>query len=254
MAGQRRKSPSKPKYLYAIINGSEKNIPPLKGMLDKKVYLVAQGTMAAVVSDVKQKKMRPQRRNLAAHQKVLNALLDHCTPLPVTFGVVADGSNAVKQLLSTHREILGQAFDRVRGKMEMGLRATWCVPNIFEFFTETHATLRKERDRLYGRRHDPSKDQKIELGSLFDRLLQSDRDQHTATVEALLNGCCAEIKRGPCRDELRIMDLACLVERGAQQTFEKQVLRAAGEFDNNVSFDFTGPWVPHSFVNLRLEV
>ena len=30
----------------------------------------------------------------------------------------------------------------------MGLRVTWDVPNIFEYFVNTHAELRAARDRL----------------------------------------------------------------------------------------------------------
>jgi hypothetical protein len=47
--------------------------------------------------------------------------------------------------------------------------------------------------------------------------------------------------------------LACLVKRDAQEAFSACVFAAAKFFDNNFSFDYSGPWAPHNFVELDLE-
>jgi hypothetical protein len=52
------------------------------------------------------------------------------------------------------------------------------------------------------------------------------------------------------------MSLACLVGRGAgaQAAFEAGVFAAAKLFDNNFAFDYNGPWAPHNFVELDLQL
>jgi hypothetical protein len=50
------------------------------------------------------------------------------------------------------------------------------------------------------------------------------------------------------------MNLACLIDRSNITAFENAVLKSAKLFDNNFSFDFTGPWAPHNFVNIDLNV
>ena len=43
------------------------------------------------------------------------------------------------------------------------------------------------------------------------------------------------------------MDLACLVAREGQHRFEQGVFDAAKQFDDNYSFDYSGPWPPYNF-------
>ena len=127
------------------------------------------------------------------------------------------------------------------------------MPNIFEYFVNTHTELRLARDRLMSARHELTQEEKIELGRMFDRLLNEDRENHTARVERALVPLCVEFKANPCRDEQEVINLACLVERGAQESFSNGVFAAAKLFDNHFSFDYSGPWAPHNFVELDLE-
>ena len=50
------------------------------------------------------------------------------------------------------------------------------------------------------------------------------------------------------------MNLACLVERDQQLGFEQAVLEVARRFDNNFAFDINGPWPPHNFVEIALQM
>jgi hypothetical protein len=50
------------------------------------------------------------------------------------------------------------------------------------------------------------------------------------------------------------MSLACLVPRDGQDRFEEGIFAAAKLFDNNFTFDYNGPWAPHNFVDLNLEL
>lgn len=246
--------PKTAKYLYAVVNGNGCRSCESLGIGDKAVYTIQQGSMAAVVSDVPAKRLRPERRNLAAHQQVLNTLMKEQTPLPVSFGIIAGTRGAVKTILSRNQKVLKSVYRKVKGKMEMSLRVSWDVPNIFSYFVNTHPELRQARDRIYGSRGEPSQDGKLELGRMFDQLLNAARDNHTDMVEEILAGCCVEVRRNPCKDEVRVMDLACLVDRDREASFEKGIFEAANLFDNNFTFDYSGPWVPHSFVNIELDL
>jgi hypothetical protein len=50
------------------------------------------------------------------------------------------------------------------------------------------------------------------------------------------------------------MNLACLIARDAQAEFEEIVFKTANNFDNNFSFDYSGPWAPHNFVEVNLKL
>ncbi len=242
------------RYLYAIVAGSGNPTYGPCGIDGGAVYAISNGVVAAVVSEVRNEKIRPERRHLAACQQVLRRLLEETTPLPMAFGIIAGGSPAVHKILSANQEAFLEQLQRVAGNVEMGLRVTWDVPNIFAHFVDTHPELKAARDRFLGRPREPTQNEKIEVGRLFDRFLQEDRDAYADKVETILSPRCLEIKRDKCRDEREVMRLACLVGRQGRAEFEGGIFEAAGIFDNSFAFDYNGPWAPHSFVEMSLEL
>jgi hypothetical protein len=242
------------RYLYAIITANGKHDFGPLGIDGSTVYAISDGPISAVVSNVPDKKTRPQRRNLAAHQQVLKCLMAETTSLPMAFGVIADGDRAVKNILADHHSLFIAQCKRVSGKVEMGLRVTWDVDNIFDYFINTHPELCAARDTYFGTQCEPSQEDKIEMGRMFDHFLQEDRENLTEDVEQTLGPYCHEIKRGKCRNERDVMNLSCLVAREAESRFEEGILKAAGQFDNNFVFDYNGPWAPHNFVEVELEI
>ena len=241
-------------YLYAVIGNAQGRTYDDVGIDGRKVYIISVGRVAAVVSDVPSGKVRPERSHLAAHQGVLKKLMAEATPLPMSFGILADSAQAVRNMLSRNQPALLEQLRRVAGKVEMGLRVSWDVPNIFEYFVNTHPELKLARDRLLGGHREPTQDQKIEVGRLFDRFLNGDREAYADKVKGILAPHCFEIELNKCRNEREVMNLVCLVERAAMPQFESSVFEAAKQFDNNFAFDYNGPWAPHNFVEIDLEI
>jgi len=244
------------KYLYAVIAvaDSEGMRPDVRGIDDGEIHTIVAGEAAAVVSDVPNRKMRPERRNLAAHQGVLKWLMGITTPLPIAFGIIADNADAVKKILANNRKVFLEQLQRVKDKVEMGVRVTWDVPNIFEYFVITHPELKTLRDRYFGTNREPTQEQKIELGRMFDHLLNEDRETYTEQVSEILAKYCFEIKENKCGRENEVMNLACMVGRQGMGRFEEGIFEAANLFDNSFTFDFNGPWAPHNFVDISLNI
>ena len=241
------------RYLYAVIETSKPVDLGLVGIDGGAVYAISDGQVAAVVSDLPNEKLRPERRRLAAHHDVLKRLMETETVLPMVFGIIAGGPEAIRRILKKNQEAFVEQLQRFSGKVEMGLRVCWDVPNIFEFFVNNHLDLRQFRDRIYRAGREPSHEEKIELGRTFDQALRQDREDYTEKVMGVLDPLCAEIKENKPRNEREIMNLACLIGRGPQKEFEQAVFAAAKFFDHHYAFDFTGPWPPHNFVDVTLE-
>jgi gas vesicle protein GvpL/GvpF len=243
------------RYLYAVTEGvPDQHQFSVPGMEASSLYAIGDVQVAAIVSDVPNQQVRPERKRLASHHNVLkNLMLEH-TVLPMAFGIIADGSEAVRRILRKNRDSFESELERVRGKVEMGLRVVWDVPNFFEYFIDVHPELRMLRDHLFRGGNEPSHAEKIELGRAFDRLLSADRAQLTEKLVHGLRDLCAEIVDNPPKNEHEVMNLACLVERDRQKEFEQAVIEAARLFDNNYAFDINGPWPPHNFVELQLEL
>lgn len=240
--------------LYAIISDTSHLLWESIGIGGTSVSTITEAGISAIVSDLPGPRLRPERRNIAAQQAVLNQLMEFTTPLPAVFGTIADSEEAVREMLLRNRHALLKQMNRVKDKVEMILRVSWDVPNIFEYFVLIHSELRVARDRLFGTDCHPSQEDKLEIGRLFERLLEERRDAHAEAVEKVLSCHCAEVKRNKCRNEMEVMNLACLVAREAKSAFEARVFDAAKLFDNNFAFDYSGPWPPYNFVELNLEL
>ena len=241
-------------YLYAVLPADAERTLTTTGLGGAEVTFVVDGAVMAAVSRVAEgEKLRPERRNLAAHQGVLKALMVDASILPVAFGIVADDEESLRRIMSRNRSVFAQQLAHVKGKVEMGLRVSWDVPNIFEYFVTLHDDLRETRDRIYGARREPTQDDKIELGRLFDRVLNEERESLSERVETALSPIAAELKQNRVRSEREVMNLACLVARDQLEAFEAAVFEAARHVDDSFTFDYNGPWAPHSFVEVELK-
>ena len=245
---------SRKRLLYALIPATPQLTYESAGIEETRVYTISEGGISAVVSDIHSLRLRPERRNLAAHQGVLNRLMEFTTPLPMAFGTIAQGAEAVREMLACNLNAILKQLGRVAGKAEMILRVKWDVPNIFEYFVLTHRELMLARDRLFGTDREPRQEDKMEIGRLFERLLEEEREALTEKVEQAVSGYGSRIKRNKCRNEMEVMNLACLVPRDRLTAFEDRIFQAASLFDNNFAFDYNGPWPPYNFVELSLEL
>ncbi|MDR3637650.1 MAG: GvpL/GvpF family gas vesicle protein [Isosphaeraceae bacterium] len=242
------------RYLYAIVDGDVDEKPyGFLGLEGCPVYALSDGQLTAVVSNLPGQKLRPERRRLAAHHDVLKRLMPLHTVLPMVFGLVADSPDAVRLVLRQNRDALLAQLDRVRGHVEMGLRVTWDVPNIFEFLLGLHPDLKVFRDHVFRGARAPSYEEKIELGRHFEQTLSREREQHAETITQLLSPHCTEIILNTPREEREIAKLVCLVDSGRLREFENGVIEVAKRYDHHYAFDFNGPWPPHSFVSLELQ-
>ena len=243
-------------YLYAIIAGADQEQLGALGSCGINgglVYGIPNEDLVAVVSDIPHDKLRPERRRLAAHHDVLKQILARGTLLPMAFGIIADGRQSIERILALNHQAFTEQLVRLEGKVEMGLRVAWDVPNIFEYFVTTHLELQALRDRVFWGGREPTRDDSIELGRQFDRTLTQERELQTEKVLGTLQGHCVELKENKPRNEREVMNLACLIRRDAAKDFEHGVFETAAQFDHNYAFDFNGPWPAHNFVEVDLQ-
>ena len=247
--------PSRPladTYLYAVVGAEAVTELGDCGLDGARVDTVVEGRLAAVISAAPGTALRPERRFLAAHQEVVTRLMADTTPLPVTFGVVAGSVEEIRNLLVEHQPELIAQLERVDDKVEFSVRGRWVAANIFEYFVAIDAGLCDARDRLFDGGREPSHEERIGLGQLFEAILDRERQRLTAEAEQILDPSCAEICRNRCRDEHQVMDLACLVPRDGEAEFEASLVELGKFFDDSLSFKYSGPWPPAHFVDLEL--
>jgi hypothetical protein len=241
------------RYLYALIKTTDAELLQTgapDGMGGAPIEMIAAGDITAVASATAETKIRPQRRFLATHQQVVNWVAERCSMLPVAFGLIAEDPDSVIKVIDSNSPTLLEQLAVVDGKVEMSLTLRWAVDNVFQYFVSQYDDLKQAS--LAIARGEATRDEQIELGRLFERLLNSERENHTAHVLEKLACIVVKNELQPQRDEFDIMRLACLINRSDVEAFSDKVFEIAKDFSDDYGFAFNGPWAPYSFVSLSL--
>jgi hypothetical protein len=109
-------------YVYAI---AEREEAPLvaSGLGGAPVERVTAGSLAALVSREPVASVEPSERALWEHEAVVEEMMDAGPVLPMRFGSTVRDEGSLRDVLRTHSDEFARALDRVRGRVEMGLRA-----------------------------------------------------------------------------------------------------------------------------------
>ncbi|NED13081.1 GvpL/GvpF family gas vesicle protein, partial [Streptomyces sp. SID9124] len=148
-------------YVYAITRAGTA-LPEGQGGVGSppaRLRSVRQGRLAAVVSDAPPD-LRARRRDLLAHQDLLMRLMDEGPVLPMRFGMVAPGEDAVLRQLAADESGHTAALKRLAGCHEINLKALAAEDALADVVAED-ATVRKLRDAA---RRRPGYEASLRLG------------------------------------------------------------------------------------------
>jgi hypothetical protein len=225
----------------------------LVGVDDAPVEALAAEGVYAIVSPTPRERVRPRRRLLSAHHRVVSTLAGEQTVLPASFGLIADSRDALLALMQEHASELREELDRLHGCVELELTLRWDVENVFEHLVSIDASLRERRNELTRLGAMAPHQLKVEIGRHVESLIAAHREEHASTVLVEIEPLCEAIRHGEPRDEAELMNIACLIGRDRLDAFRAGLERVAACFDETFAFSIKGPFAPHSFVNLNLQ-
>ena len=235
-------------HFYAIVDAAG-SVPEIGGINDEPVRAVIEESLAAVVSAAQAATLRPERRHLMAHQRVLTSLGKGRGVLPLRFGVVLSDEAKIRFILKTHQDELLRQLERVRGRVEMGLRVRWKEEEVFKNILDLYPALRQAREEM-----SKTREAAIEMGKRVADALADRR----LVVQNLLNeifaGDVVEFCFNTPKNDAQLINAACLIGCDDGAAFESAVHRLAARLDDRYLIDFTGPWTPHNFILLNMAM
>jgi Gas vesicle synthesis protein GvpL/GvpF len=211
-------------YVYAI--GDAATLPPEpagRGLGDARLDVLARDGLAAVLSRHRTLRPEPSPELLWAHEAVVERLMAAGTVLPLRFGTMLDGEDALAATLAERRDELAAGLERVRGRVELGVRVIGAPP-------ARPAGAQSGRAYLMARREAHRR-----------------AEREAAAVHAPLAAEARDARLRAPAPPPAILAAAYLVDRGAVAAFRARVgALAAARAD--VAIACTGPWPPYSFV------
>jgi hypothetical protein len=194
------------------------------GLDDRPLFGLTERPLEAIVSDHDGGPPDPSADALHAYERTVRRLMDRGAILPAQFGSVMPDEDAVRGLLRGRRRDLMTRLRRVRGAVEIGLRASWR--------DDAGAALdpRPTSGSSYLRRRLELRQSARRVASELDPLTALARGSRRALAP---------------RPDLPVLD-AYLVDRGRVREFVALVEQLDDRLDD-VELVCTGPWPPYSF-------
>ena len=223
-------------YLYAITDRPCASLDGLRGHEDAPVRLLAHDAIAAVYSSHDWLVLEPSEDALWRHEAVVEALTGEGAVLPLRFGAVVADEAALADELARRSAEFERSLERVRGRVELGLRVLWPEP-------PAAAGVREARLAGDG----------AGRAYLLRRLEQERRNAELADrVHEPLARLAVASERRMRAAPRPLLSAAYLVERASVPRFQERVAQLRSEHAE-LTVACTGPWPPYSFAASRWE-
>jgi Gas vesicle synthesis protein GvpL/GvpF len=212
-------------YVYAIGEPAAMTPePPQRGLGGARLRVLVCDGLAAVFSRHRTLQPRPSPEALWSHEAVVEQLTARGAVLPLRFGTMLDGEQALRETLAERHEELALGLENVRGRVELGVRVLGDPP--------------RERPRGQG----SGRAYLMARHEAHHRARQAAREIHEPLAAIAHDSRLRTTVPPPA-----ILAAAYLVDRDQLEAFKARagVLAAARD---DVSTVCTGPWPPYSFV------
>ena len=122
------------KYVYCIIQSGRPLRFDAAGIADERaeVHTVGYRDLAAVVSDVPIGVVDSTRENVLAHERVNEIVMREHTVIPMSFGTIFKTRDDIVELLRSAQDAFGDVLNKMRDKMEFGLKVLWDRDSIIQ--------------------------------------------------------------------------------------------------------------------------
>ncbi|HZV02803.1 MAG TPA: GvpL/GvpF family gas vesicle protein [Planctomycetota bacterium] len=242
------------KYVYCIIRSSEflRFGPIGLGSEPSDVHTINHRDLAAVVSDTPMGIQDATRENVLAHQKVNETVMREHTVIPLAFGTVFRTRDDIVALLKSAYDAFSDVLTKMQNKLEFGLKVLWDRDQMIKDIESEDEDVRRLKNEISSQKGS-TYFARMQYGRLVDAALQSRSERYVADIfTALRDVCVASRSNKPIGDKM-ILNAAFLVSRDKESAFDARVKEIGARYDK-LTFNYTGPWPPYNFVNIRLKL
>jgi hypothetical protein len=243
------------KYVYCIVRSDrQRDFGSIGIGGGQRVFTVAFNDLAAVVSDTPIVIYDPTRDNVLAHEFVNETVMKEFTVIPMSFGTVFRSEDDVTELLRSTYQAFSDVLEKMQDKIEFGLKVLWDREKVVANLERENDEIRRLKDEISRHTTTSTYFARMQLGRLMDSALEDLSTRYVADIhDALKPVAVASRSNKPIGDRM-ILNAAFLVDRAQEQLFDERVKEASRQYEDVLSFKYSGPWPPYNFVNIKLKL
>lgn len=241
-------------YVYGIVPADVRIEEGTEGVGDPpgEVRVIEHGDLAALVSPVRTDRALGTPDDLSAHAALLDATAGELPVLPLRFGAVLSGEDAVRdELLAAHHDDFRAALEELDGKAEYIINGRYDSTAILTEILHENEQAAQLRDEIRGKPEDATRQERIMLGELISNDIAARRDADTRQVVDLLSerGIDVHVRQPTHEDDA--VHVACLAKTAEQDELEALVADLAEQWSGRVALRLLGPLAAYDFVTAR---
>lgn len=238
-------------YVYGILPGDIKLKRGTTGVGDPpgEVRVIREGDLAALVSDVDPSQPLGHPEDLLAHEELLDSIAGEVPVLPLRFGAVVTGDDAVVQeLLAPFHDDFAGALRELEGHAEYVIKGRYVEDAILREVLEEDERAAGLADQIRDADPDATRELRMEVGEIVNNAVAAKREQDTRTLgDAVAGHVKASLVRDPSH-ELDAVYGAFLVQQDALDGLEEAVRRLADDWSGRIDLRLIGPLAAFDFV------
>ncbi|MBI4396203.1 MAG: GvpL/GvpF family gas vesicle protein [Elusimicrobia bacterium] len=247
-----------PLHLYGVVRGDPDPLSALTGLDAGQVFAVRHGVLSVFAGACRSRDYRSMKKeevvpHLMAHQTVLEKILERHTVLPVKFPTVVRNQEEVLSLLEAGEGALSQALEAMESKVELNLVAVWRnLATVFQKISQ-EADIQQEKAGLAALAEADRPEALRRIGRNVKTHLENFWKEQTKEILEPFKSLALAFEEHAVLDDSMIFNRAFLVERSQLSAFEETLLRADGDYNNQINFRLVGPLPPYSFALVEVQ-
>ncbi len=125
-------------YAYGVIDSNEKIDETMRGLNDAPLFNIPYRDIGIVVSDLNAQIQKEDKKSVLKHEEVVEKLMDKFTVLPMRYLTLFSGKEQVLLMTKDYYDDFIENLDRLREKIEFGVKTIWPGDLIRERITTAH--------------------------------------------------------------------------------------------------------------------
>src|SRR5438067_1119618 len=249
-------NPDEGKLVYCFIESqAPRSFGPIGvGGRNDEVYTIHRGGLAAVVSNTPVVVYDPTRENALTYEHVNETVMKEFTVIPMSFGTVFRTEKDVVEFLKDTADALHDVLEKMKDKIEFGLKVNWDPETVLKEVEQENEEIRRLKEEIVSNRLASTYFARMQLGRLVESALADKSDDYVREVYDHLRDCATASRHNKPIGDKMILNAAFLVDRDRAADFDQKVQEIAQRYEGRLRFQFTGPWPPYNFVNIRLKL
>ncbi|RLK08752.1 gas vesicle protein GvpL/GvpF [Micromonospora sp. M71_S20] len=238
-------------FIYGIVPSDVEPTPDAAGVGDPpgEVAAVRHRDLAALVSEVSLTEPIGRPADLTAYQELVDGTAAVAPVLPVRFGTVVTGSDAVADLLDAHHDRFAAALDEFEGRIQYTVHGRYDEANLIAAVLADNPAAAELADQVRGQPEAATRTQRIRLGEIISQAVELRREAENRQLVDTLGPLVVASAPRPPSNELDASNAAFLVDQDREDEFVSAVEEYAEQRRELIRMRLLGPLAPYDFVS-----